>query len=131
MKLDHTVIMPTKNRSLAQALFNSLIYEEDVLVMVVLGEDEIATLAVKYADKRANAVVAGFERKVAWIRDRNILKKEIKALPAGSQDISKENLSNVIAFSVSLSNKVAEIIHTGETIDYVSIDHAFLKAGEI
>ncbi len=131
MKLDRTVIIPTTDHSLAQKLFKSLIYDEDVLVVVVLGEDEDSTSAVQYADKRAKAVVAGYERKVAWIRNRNILETEIKQIAAGKKDISKEDLTKVIAFSVSLNNKVADIIYTGEIIDYVRIDYAFLKAGEI
>lgn len=131
MKLDKTVIIPTTDIALAKTLFNSLIYEEDVLVVVVLGEDDKSTTAVQFADKRAKAVVAGFERKVAWIRNRDILKSEINKIEAGIKDISQEDLLKVVAFSVSLSNKIADIIYTEDIIDFVRLDRAFLKAGEI
>jgi hypothetical protein len=129
MKLDHTIIVPSDNYSLAKKLLNSLIYEEDVLVVIVMGEDELSNNAVKCADKRAQAVVAGFARKVAWIRSRTILEKEIKQITAGKKDISKENLSNVVAFSVSIGNKVADIVYTKDEISFSRMEIAFLEAG--
>ena len=131
MKLDHTIIIPASDTTLAQKLFNSLIYGEDVLVVVVLGNDEISTNAVQIADKRAKAVVAGYERKVAWILDRNTLLQEINKIKPGTHDITNVDLSSVTAFSVSLSNKVADIIFAYDTIDYVRIEQAFLAAGTI
>lgn len=130
MKLDRTVIIPSTDIPLAQQLLKSLIYDEDVLVVVVLGDDEVSKSAVQYADKRAKAVVAGFERKVAWILSKTILEKEIKQITPGIKDVSKEDLSNVVAFSVSLDNKVADIVYTKDEISFSRMEIAFLEAGK-
>jgi aminoglycoside N3'-acetyltransferase len=129
MQLERTVIIPTTNADLAVQLFKNVIYNEDVLVLVVLGEDADSTTAVQYADKRAKAVVQGFERKVCWVRNVSTVENEVRKLKPGSADIAHENLSNVLAFSVTLDNKVAAVLHRGDEISYAAMEKAFLKAG--
>lgn len=129
MQLDKTVIIPTTNNELAKKLFDSLIYEEDVIVVVILGENDISINAVQLADKKAKPVVNGFSRKVCWVRDVNSVLTEINKLKPGFADLSKEDLSKVIAFSISLDNKVAMVLHNDEEIDYTSIEQMYLKAG--
>lgn len=130
MKLDRTVIIPTTDIPLAKKLFNSLIYEEDVLVAIVLGNDEQSQKVVQVVDKRAKPVVNDFARKVGWIMDRKILQNEIKALKAGPADISKEDLTKVMVFFITLDNKVCKIMRQGDEINFLSVDMAFLAAGK-
>jgi hypothetical protein len=129
MTLDRTIIIPGDNVALARKLFDAIVYKEDVLVVVVLGEGSKAMQAVQSADKRAKVVVAGFERKVAWIRNRDILKKEIAALKPGAADLSKEDMSKVLAFSISLDNTVMHIVHTNDEPNFLRMERAFLEAG--
>lgn len=129
MKLNHTLIIPTDDKILAQKMFESLIYDEDFLLVIVLGDDDIAQKAVKYADSRARISIAGYERKVVWIRNREILSKEIKALNDGLASLPKDNLERVVAFSVSFSDTVMDVILSSETIDFLRLDLAFNKAG--
>ena len=130
MTLDRTIIIPSDDSQLAQKLFRALVYDEDVLVVVVLGDDDTSAQAVKCADRRAKVVIGGFERKVAWIRDRAILADEIKQLQAGTVDSSKEDLTKVVAFSISLKNTVMDVVRMGDDINFLQMEMAFLEAGK-
>lgn len=129
MELNKTIIIPTDNQQLAQQLFNSVVYEEDTLVLVVLGEDEKAIKAVKGADRMSQLVIQGYKRKVIWIRDRAVLSDEIEALKPGDEDISQADLENVVGFSISLAETVMDIIGTDDDINILRMEMAFLKAG--
>lgn len=131
MQLDHTIIFPSNDIGLAKKLFSHLIYDEDVIVAIVLGNDEQSQKVVQIVDKRAKPVVNGFARKVGWITDRKILQKEIKELKAGAADISKEDLNKVMVFFVTLDNKVCKILHKEDEIDFLSVDLGFLTAGKL
>lgn len=128
MQLEKTVIIPTDDKNLAQELFKSVIYDEDVLVVVVLGDDEEAKEAAKKADKVALWDIQGRKRKVLWVRNKELLKNEIEAVEIGDAGISKEDLYNAVAFSISLGDVVADIIKKGDKISLLRMDLAFNKA---
>lgn len=135
MNLDRTIIIPTDDKSLALRLFNSAVYDEDVLVAVVLGNGEQKEQIVKWADKRARVVVQDFGRKVIWIRDVSILEDEIRKLPLESEDAKEKmgaaiDLNTIALFSVSLANTVMDVIKNDEDINILRIDMAFIYAGE-
>lgn len=127
--LSRTIILPLDDKHLAAHILQKLL-DEDVHLLIVLGDDDLSNIAIKCANKRAQVVVAGFERKVCWIRGRTILEKEIKQIATGRKNISNENLSNVVAFSVSLDHKVADIVYTNDEINFLRMETAFLKAGK-
>ena len=129
MELNNTIIIPTDNKELAQQLFKSAIYDEDVLVMVVLGEDENAKGVVKKADKLAQLVTQGRKRKVIWIRKPDVLKDEIQAVKIGEgKDFTSEDVLNAVAFSISLADEVADIIKQDEYISFIRVDVSFGRA---
>ena len=135
MNLDRTIIIPTDDRSLAQRLFNSAVYDEDVLVVVVLGEGPQKEQIVKWADKRAQVVIQGFGRKVIWIRDLTILEEEIRKLPLESEDAKDKmganvDLNTIALFSISLANTVMDVVKNNEETSILRIDMAFIFAGE-
>ena len=129
MELNNTIIIPTDNKTLAQQLFKSVIYDEDVLVLGVLGEDVKATEVVKKADKLANLITQGRKRKVIWIRKPDILKDEIKALKIGAgKDFTAEDVLASLAFSISLGDEVMDIIKKGDYISFIRVDTCFSRA---
>jgi len=130
MQLERTIIFPVNDNALATKLFNHLVYEEDVIVAIVLGNDDYSQKVVQIVDKRAKPVVNDFARKVGWMTDRNMLQDEIKKLKAGQADISKEDLNKVMVFFINLENKVCKIMHQGDDINYLTVDMAFLEAGK-
>lgn len=135
MELNRTIIIPTDDKSLAQQLFKSVVYDEDVLVAVVLGNGEQKKQIVKWADKRAQVVVQGFGRKVVWIRNVSILEDEIRKIPLESVDAKEKmspavDLNTISLFSISLANTVMDVIKNDEEINILRIDMAFVCAGE-
>lgn len=135
MQLDRTIIIPTDDRELAQRLFKTVVYDEDVLVAVVLGAGPQKEQIVQWADKRAQVVIQGFGRKVVWIRDESVLEDEIRKLPLESDDAkekmdAKIDLNTIALFSISLANTVMDVIKNEEEINILRIDMAFVYAGE-
>lgn len=129
MELNNTIIMPTDNDDLAQQLFKSVVYDEDVLVLVVLGEDEKATGVVKKADKLAQMVTQGRKRKVIWIRKPDVLKDEIQAVKVGEgKDFTAEDVLKALAFSISLGDEVMDIIKQDDYTSFIRIDTCFSRA---
>lgn len=129
MELNNTIIIPTDNKTLAQQLFKSVIYDEDVLVLGVLGEDVKATEVVKKADKLANLITQGRKRKVIWIRKPDILKDEIKTVKIGAgKDFTPEDVLKSLAFSISLGDEVMDIIKKGDYISFIRVDTCFSRA---
>jgi len=130
MKLERTVVIPTDDPDLARELFQNLVYKEAILLVVVLGKTDKAKRAVECADQCADAVIAGFKRKVVWIREPDILSNELASLKPGRQNLADTELDRVVAFSVSLADSVMDIVTMDDTIDFVRMEMAFLKAGE-
>jgi hypothetical protein len=131
MTLNHTVIVPGDDPKLARQLFSAAVNDEDTLLIVVLGDNKDSRRAVQCADRRANVVVEGFGRKVVWIRNREILTKEIKSLKAGLADLSVEHMKEVIAFSLSLDDTVMDIVRMNDSISFIRMESAFLKGGTV
>ena len=129
MQLDNTVIIPSDDADLAQKLFDSLVYQEDCLLVVILGDTDESKQAVTFADKRANVVVEGFTRKVAWVRDINSLSSRITAIKDGNGSLTGKDLSQVLGFSVSLANTVADVMNISEEITFLRLEQLFLSAG--
>ncbi len=138
MTLERTTIIPTKDCQKAVELFSDAIAEKNVLIMVVLGDDDAANRVIKEAEKGAKMVPEGMiERKMIWIKNKtflekkcNALEKEIKALNAGAADISDEDLSGIVAFTVSCPKNVMFIIKNTDDLIELRVERAFLKAGE-
>jgi hypothetical protein len=123
MRLDRTILLPTDDVNLACRLLNSVVFDEDCIVTIVFGDTEEAKNAVVKADRRAGAVLAGIGRKVAWARQPSAINNILDKIQPGF------TTNGVVAISVSLANKVADTLRTGETIDFARIEQLFLRAG--
>ena len=91
-----------------------------ILKMVVLGNNE---QVAKSASRLALYPPTNTDRYVLWFK--NPSHSELKQLFENLD----EDISNVVAFSVSTKDVVVDYIRTGETIDNVRLDHAYTKAG--
>lgn len=132
MQLNRTIIISSEDSSIAKELYKNLVQEEDVILMVVLGNDEKAKKAAKYADARARVEIQGFKRKVAWVLNKTFFKEELYpevSLDKGESDFSIEKTDEIVAFSVSLSDTIKDVIMVNEKIDFSRIELAFLEAG--
>ncbi len=131
MELKNTVIISNQDLKSAKKLLKNLLQEKETLLMIVLGNDEQANTAITAADVRAGAVIQGFKRKVAWIQDKNLFETlyDSKSIPPGNSGFTIDQLDNVIALSISLDKIIKDVIKTGDTIDPLRIEQAFLAAG--
>jgi hypothetical protein len=131
MKLDHTIILPPDNPALATELFTSLIEEQDVLTLIILGDDDVSKNAVQCADVRANASPGGFERKVAWMLDRDMFDTLKGLINDGAIKVADIDKTKTIGIAISLTDQAMDVIKTTDTIDFIRMEKAFLKAGTI
>jgi hypothetical protein len=129
MKLERTTIISTEDKQKALELFESVIVEKDVLIVVVLGNDDKRKSLVEEADVRARLDILGYEGRVIWIHDPKILNDEITKLKAGEKDISGKDLAAVVAFSVSPEKTVMGILEDKDKIDADTVEDLFLAAG--
>ena len=131
MNLNHTTILPSDNFPLAKELFTSLMQEQDVLTVIVFGDDELSKNAVQCADVRAQASPGGFERKVAWMLDRGMFNKLKNLISDGAIKVSDIEITKTIGIATSLTDQIMDVIKTADTIDFIRMEKAFLRAGTI
>lgn len=129
MELNRTVIMPPADVALSTKLLTSLVFDEDVLVMLVFGRGAGVEEIVRRADRRAYAVVGGIQRKVGWILDPNPLAAVLQRIDPRKERFDASNLNDIAAIAVSLGNRVGDVVRAGETIDFARIELAFVRAG--
>ena len=124
MKLERTIIIPSEDITIAIDLFKSLVYEEDVLLLVVLGNDKNAREAVKRADLRAQAELEGFKRKVAWVLSKDLFKatlfKEVDFF-VENPNFSLERIDEIVVLSISPDDAIKDVIKTDEKIGFLRV----------
>ncbi len=91
------------------------------LKLVVLTPD---SGFIDLADPIAQQNPMGIDRYVVWLKDPDAgaLQNQLSGL--------EDNLEEVVAFSLSTTNKPAAYIRKGDLIDMPGIDYAFVVAGE-
>lgn len=131
--LKNTTVI-TADEAEALKLFSSAITEENVLTVVVLGNDDKRKNLVERADTRAGIDILGYKGRVIWIHDPTVLNNEIKMLKPGKDkdgnviDISNVDLTEVVAFSVSRNKTVKCIIRDTDLIDAFTPNVLFSNA---
>ena len=95
-------------------------FDKSILKLVILGNHE---QAVKDADNLARFPPTSTDRYVVWFK--NPTETEIKQYIPEFEDPQDD----VVAFSLSTKNKIADYITKDEKLDYVRLDHSFTKAG--
>ena len=134
MKLNNTIILPGDNIELSKSLLISLIKGQDVLTIVIFGSDQKSQDAVLKADIRADAIVSGIKRKVAWMQNQDDIM--LKYLISLIEDGPKFKSSNItfkdhIGISISMTDKLMFIIPKNPEPDFIRMEKAFIKAGTI
>jgi hypothetical protein len=127
MEFYKTTILPTDDSSLALRIFNELIFEEPLVLFVVLGKGSNAETLVRRAAKFAGAKEE--PRWIVWARNPDDIQKAIEKLN-GEQSLVGA-IGSARAFSLSLSDTVKDVIRGDEPEpDFVRIFKAFAKAEE-
>ncbi|MCK9421489.1 MAG: hypothetical protein M0Q38_02720 [Bacteroidales bacterium] len=126
MELKITTIIPTDDKELADRLMNSLIYDQAVVLGIVVGNDNWCIDLIQKADRVAYARKS--IRRAVWIRNPKLVDKILSSLFSHSEGlIIPETLPYF--FTVTMADKACDIILPGEiNPDNVSIDKSFRKA---
>jgi len=132
MELNNTIILPCDNDDLSKRLLTSLVQMEDVITVIIFGRDANAEDAVKKADVRGGAVVAGFERKIAWMQNTALLiflSTLIKEGEGGRPD--SINIQEHIGIAISLTDKLMDKIPLNPSPDFIRMELAFITASKV
>jgi len=128
MALDNTTILPVGDSTASRNLLTGLL-NENVLLVVIFGNDANAQKAQTIADFKAKTVTAGISRKVAWMQDKSMLSLLMGLLKPGDIPSSDIDLSQHIGISVSLADVLMYLIPTNPAPTEITMELAFVAAG--
>jgi hypothetical protein len=125
MELKITTIIPTDDEEIAGKLLNNLIYNQAVVLGIIVGNDSWSINIIQKTDKVAwsrNQV-----RRAVWIRNPEIVRTILQALFSKSGKTMPADQSYLI--TTSMDDRIFDLITSSEPDpDYVRIDKAFLLA---
>lgn len=127
-----TICPEDPNNPEAKQLLVDAFRGNDILWVLVLGNDESARIAVKNADLRAQTPpIAGYHRRVVWVCSRELFKNVFNNLGISAEDppFSVDDIENIVALGVSPEKKIKAVLIIGDTIDLIVMENLFLKAG--
>jgi hypothetical protein len=127
MTLINTTILPVGDTTTSQNLLTGLL-NENVLLVVIFGNDTNAQKAVGIADINAKSVTAGISRKVAWMQDKSMLNLLTGALKPGSIPTSNIDLSKHIGVSVSMADILMFLMPINPPPTDITMELAFIEA---
>lgn len=133
MALLNTFIYPVHLESAGEH-FEAYINEE-VILMIVLGNDPLAQKAVAEANLQANDSYHGVPRRVLWLPDHQTERAKCLDMLRALEDFNPVDYDQLLAFSVKpLMNQAAYAIFPTDVPSDITltmrIKIAFFKAGE-
>lgn len=130
MQLNNTIILPAGNPISAKILLTSLFAKDDILTVVVFGNDSLAAKAVEEADVRAEGNVAGIVRKVVWMQDPGLLPFIGTLINDGPTFlVNSINIHSHIGIAISMNHNLLDVIPRNPEPDYIRMELAFINAG--
>lgn len=131
MQLNNTTVLPSDTPAIAEQLFKSLIEEQDVICVIVFGNNSVAQQAIKSADVRASVAPAGFKRRAVWMTDISLWSTLKTYVKSGTIDVNTVDPSQLIALGISLTDKAESSVDTSKTPDFIIMELAFIAASKI
>lgn len=129
MDLRNTIILSANNSGSSNEL-TALLKKNDILTIVIFGNDSLAENIVEMADIRAEAIISGITRKVVWMQAPGLLPL-LKTLIADGPDfdIDSINTNSNIGIAISMDNKLMDIIARDPEPDFIRMELAYINAG--
>ena len=125
MSLFKTTILPTDSKKDAINMLSELIFDEPLVLLIVLGKNDAASRLVQRADKLTGALDE--PRWVVWARRPEQIEEVVALLQNNNQLVA--NYPAALAFSLSFSDTVRDLImQTDPEPDMVRILESFIKA---
>lgn len=130
MDLNNTTVLPSDKPDEAEQLFKSLMAEQDVVCLIVFGNDATAEQAIQSANLRAAVAPAGFKRRAVWMADTNQWSNLKRYVKNGAIKVDEVDPDNLIALGVSLKDKAESLIDRSKTPDFIVMELAFVQASK-
>jgi hypothetical protein len=105
-----TLVLPTDDAALAAKMFHEIVHDEPYVLLVVLGDSDVAQQTVTRADKLAGA--PDDWRWVVWARVPAHIAAEVQAMR--DKGIKPDMQKPDIAFSTSLGDTIVDVIAASE-----------------
>lgn len=130
MNLINTLILAGDNQESRDKL-TGLFQRNDILVLIIFGNDPSVEDIVGRADIIASQVIAGISRKVVWMQDLAML-SFVKTLITDGTTIKVDMIDPTIhaGLSISPDHVLSFLIHKSPVPDNIHINLAFLNAGK-
>ena len=130
MDLNNTTVLPSDKPDEAEQLFKSLMAEQDVVCLIVFGNDATAEQAIQSANLRAAVAPAGFKRRAVWMADTNQWSNLKRYVKNGAIKVDEVDPDNLIALGVSLKDKAESLVDRSKTPDFIVMELAFVQASK-
>ena len=125
MSLFKTTILPTDSKKDAINMLSELIFDEPLVLFIVLGKGDAARRLVHRADKLTGTMHE--PRWVVWARRPEQIEEVVALLQNNGQLVADYRAA--LAFSLSLSDTVRDLIMNSDPEpDMVRILESFVKA---
>ncbi len=130
MPLNNTIILPAGNQNSAQSILASFLVKDDILTVVVFGNDSLAAKVVEETDIRAEGNAAGIARKVVWMQDPDLIPFLNTLINDGpSFEISNIDANSHIGIALSMNHILMDVIPRNPEPDYIRMEMAFINSG--
>jgi len=110
MNYEKLTILPCHDPEEAKSIFETLIYEEAYLLLVVLGKDSSAKRILELGTKAAGNKQD--PSMVVWISEPEVVADTLSNLQDPKRFLN--NLSSIRAFALSITDKVVDVIKVQE-----------------
>ena len=125
MSLFKTTILPTDSKKEAITMISELIFDEPLVLFIVLGKSDAARRLVQRADKLTGTM--NEPRWVVWARRPGQIEEVVDRLQNNAELVA--GYQTVLAFSLSFSDTVRDLIMQNDPEpDMVRILESFIKA---
>lgn len=126
--LENTLLITT-NDPAAKDAFRQLIYDNNFIVFVGIGNDARTDALIKRADSLAFDQPQRVVRKVIWLHSHDLLAQECMELLKTAPEFTAPNHLQVNAFTISPRwHEVKTIIKKTDPVNEVTLRLAFLAA---
>ena len=122
--MEKTLILPTDEKALARRLFQQYVHDEPFTLIVVVGKGDTAETTVRRAAKLAGTETE--PRWVVWARKPEQIAEDIAALGDSDKVMQADAVAaDVLAFAVSLRNRVTDVVKADEEPDFFRLTEAW------
>ena len=132
MSLANTLVLKQVAAAEREQKLHSLVYDNQYVVFVVLGDDDKAQWLADKADLFAASSPQGVKRKVAWVHDRVELRDKCLEMLATSPNFKPEDYDRIAGFTLHPQQHTTRyLLYTDSIIQPLHIGLAYWMASKM